>query len=145
LLARTTALTARQTPPRQTPHRRLPNAALIAALLVGASLLPACGRRGPLEPPPGTSGRAAPTAAETQANSSFAGSPRIQPMRQTETTANTADPDAPQAPPQAAEMVAGPGAVNAASTPTISRSGGAARGARRSPPPTTPFILDPLL
>jgi predicted small lipoprotein YifL len=117
--------------------------ALIVAVLACAAMLPACGRRGPLEPPPGTADRRAQTAQDTAASSSFAGSTSMRPTRQTETTDNTLDPDLPATPDQPADIISGP-ITGAPATTTTTRSG-AVRGGRRSPPPNTPFILDPLL
>jgi predicted small lipoprotein YifL len=117
---------------------------LIALSLAMASGLGACGRRGPLEPPQGATARAAP-AADPRGQSTFAGATTFRPERETETTANTR-PDTPPTPAlpqtQAPELPVGTG-------PQTIGAGAAGLRApsvpRRSAPPETPFVLDPLL
>ncbi len=62
----------------------------------------------------------------------------MRPARETETTQNTEDPNLPPTPQQPGDVMAGN-----VTQPTTRSSG--ARSPRRSPPPQTPFILDPLL
>lgn len=104
---------------------------LLALGLTSALVLGACGRRGPLEPPPGTTDRATPS---RQDNSTFAGATTFQPSRMTETTSNT-----PASAPQTAADTALPGGSQ------VVRQGNTRRPERRSPPPNQPFFLDPLL
>jgi predicted small lipoprotein YifL len=115
-----------------------PVCVLIASLGV-ALLLSGCGRRGPLEPPPGSRQ----PAAQAQGGSTFAGSPTFRPGRETSTTANTSE-EAPATP-----QVPQPGASNLPAVQTVNPGGTEARSGprsqRQSAPPRTPFILDPLL
>jgi predicted small lipoprotein YifL len=115
--------------------RSIKTTALVALGLAAAIGLGACGRRGPLEPPPGTADRAAPS---RQTNSTFAGATTFQPGRMTETTANTSGNMAGNTP-QASADTALPGGSQ------VVRQSSARRQERRSPPPNQPFILDPLL
>jgi predicted small lipoprotein YifL len=104
---------------------------ILAICIASALILGACGRRGALEPPPGTADRATPP---RQSNSTFAGATTFQPERMTETTSNT-----PASAPQTAAETALPGGSQ------VVRQGNTRRQERRSPPPNQPFILDPLL
>lgn len=144
---------------------------LIVIGLICATALGACGRRGPLEPPPGapdarratadspfsrSPARAAQAEAAPEqaapAASTFAGSPTFRPVRETETSGpeRNAPDGAPPVPMDPVQALTTPGAnLPGASTVTSAQSGLSARpqqrGQRYSPPPDRPFILDPLL
>lgn len=117
---------------------------LLVAVLACALLTTACGRRGPLEPPPGTQDKV-----RTSDNnaSTLGGSPTFRPARETETSQNTTDLGVPATPNMQPSL---PGSNVAPVGPQVISAGAAglrttSRDLRRSPPPTTPFILDPLL
>ncbi len=130
----------------QVNQRPIRSASLVVIGLALAVALSACGRRGPLEPPPGAPTQPRAQASDPQNASTFAGTSTFRPARETETTANTA-PEAPETP-QAQTLL--PGQVATPVGPQTISAGSAGlrttpRNVRRSPPPTTPFILDPLL
>ncbi len=120
---------------------------MIVAGLVLAVLLSACGRRGALEPPPGTAQGPAMSAEEMAGRSTSGGSPTFRPARETDTgqpgfvngeapPSDILQRQIPNTNPQ------GEPSVNSAAAAGLRTPG---QGARRSPPPKTPFILDPLL
>ena len=112
-------------------------------------LVSGCGRRGALEPPPGTDARS--QASQTQARASgFGASPAFRPARETDVERDARPNSGPDTPimPQTQDISlssgvqTGPQTISAGSAGLRSTTG---QGGRRSPPPTTPFILDPLL
>ncbi len=120
------------------------SARLLVTVLACALLASACGRRGPLEPPPGAEDKR--RAATAENSSTFGGSPTFRPARETETSQN-ADLGVPSTPSMQPSL---PGTTVAPVGPQTISAGAAglrstSRNLRRSPPPTTPFILDPLL
>jgi predicted small lipoprotein YifL len=128
-------------------QRPFGSASLVATGLVLAVLLSACGRRGPLEPPPGTSASPGMTQQDLAGRSTSGGSPSFRPARETDTgqigVVSGAEPPIPVIQQQVLN-------TNPQSLPNVNSAAGAGlqtpgRGARRSPPPKTPFILDPLL
>jgi predicted small lipoprotein YifL len=124
-------------------------ACLVLLGLSCAVLVSGCGRRGALEPPPGTDARN--QASQPQASTSgFGASPAFRPARETEVEREgrpNAGPDIPVMPQtqdisQSSGVQTGPQTISAGSAGLRTTTG---QGGRRSPPPTTPFILDPLL
>lgn len=141
-------------------------AASIAVLGIAClTALGACGRRGPLEPPPAAQAPAADrtvaggqpvvgqpveidhssgalAAARPEDVSTFAGAVTVRPLRETE----MASPGASAAPavPQGPQVTVNTPGVTAVGPEQSGLSSGP-RTARRSPPPNRAFILDPLL
>jgi predicted small lipoprotein YifL len=122
-------------------------AALALSVLLVASLGAGCGRRGALEPPPGT-----PNAARAQVQASpstdFGSGASFRPDRRTDVGDVARDPLAPVTPqmvPGQAQQIqnlpVGPQTVSAGSAGLRTTP----RDLRRSPPPNRGFILDPLL
>ncbi len=131
-------------------------ACLVLLGLSCAVIVSGCGRRGALEPPPGSDARSQTRQTSTSQTSDsqtgasgFGASPAFRPARETEierVTRPGAGPDTPVMPQaqdisQSSSVQTGPQTISAGSAGL--RTTG--QGARRSPPPTTPFILDPLL
>jgi predicted small lipoprotein YifL len=122
-------------------------AALALSVLLVAALGAGCGRRGALEPPPGTQG-AAPAAAQTSAATGFGSGASFRSDRRTDVGEAPRDPLAPATPqmaPGQAQQIqnlpVGPQTVSAGSAGLRTTP----RDLRRSPPPARGFILDPLL
>lgn len=123
-------------------------ARLVTLSLVCLTALAACGRRGPLEPPPNAQAAARSEGQAAQARpapveaSTFAGATTVRPMRETENV--TDEPVETPPPPPTPAQASGPPGVTAVD-PGQAGLRAQPRGPRRSPPPNTPFILDPLL
>ncbi|MGL4441259.1 MAG: lipoprotein [Bosea sp. (in: a-proteobacteria)] len=132
-------------PVKQRQHRP---AGLVVVSLALAVLVCACGRRGPLEAPPGTPRSTALTSQEAAGRSTAGGSPTFRPARETDTgQPGFVSGEAPSVP--VIQQVQVPN-TNPQNEPTVNSAAAAGLrtpggGARRSPPPRTPFILDPLL
>jgi predicted small lipoprotein YifL len=130
--------------PERAVTRPLRTFAGLVLLLAAAASASGCGRRGPLEPPPGAQQRQAEAGSDFAAGASFA-PPRRTDVELTEGAADGVPPtpviDSPGA---AAFGTAVPGQPQAISGSSAGLGSGQ-RNARRSPPPRVPFILDPLL
>lgn len=152
--------------PARPAARSTGRAAWIAIIgLACLTALGACGRRGPLEPPPAAQAPAADrtvaggqpvvgqpveidhssgalAASRPEDVSTFAGAVTVRPLRETDMAAPgpAGAPTAPQAP---VAPVNTPGVT--AVGPEQSGLTSGPRAARRSPPPNRAFILDPLL
>lgn len=129
-------------------QRLVSHASLLAIGFALAVTLSACGRRGALEPPPGTSQAPAMTQQELAGRSTSGGSATFRPARETDTgQQGFVTGEAPPAPVLMQQQMPN---TNPQGEPTVNSAAAAGlrtpgRGPRRSPPPKTPFILDPLL
>lgn len=122
----------------------------LVLLIAAAASTSGCGRRGPLEPPPGAQTASQAQQRQAEASSGFAAGASFAPPRRTdvELTEGAADgvPPTPviDSPGATAFGTAVPGQPQAISGSSAGLGSGQ-RNARRSPPPRVPFILDPLL